>query len=302
MPVYVVIAAFAAAMSVPVMWCAFAVDRAPGRRVNRNLLATRNRSTDQRQDVLSASRVERILHPLLAALGRPARRLSPRGIVTNIERRLKISGSTWCLEQVLVLKLVLSGAFLGAGVAYTWTAPSTMSFAAAATAGVVGYLVPDVVLARKAATRQLAISNKLPDTLDQLTICVEAGLGFDAAMARVCRSGRGPLAQELIRLLQDLRVGVPRSEALDSLLARTDVPELRQFVHAVIQAESYGVSISRVLRTQAIEQREKRRFRAEEQAMKLPVKVIFPMVTCILPTLFIVVIGPAFIQLTTEFK
>ncbi len=161
---------------------------------------------------------------------------------------------------------------------------------------------PDTVLARKARDRQLAISNQLPDTLDQLTICVEAGLGFDAALARTARTGRGPLAQELARLLQDLRVGVPRVEALKAMLERTDVPELRQFVHVIIQAESYGVPISKVLRTQAAEQREKRRFRAEERAMKLPVKVIFPMVFCILPTLFIVVLAPAFLNISARFK
>jgi tight adherence protein C len=164
-------------------------------------------------------------------------------------------------------------------------------------AAAVGYLGPDAVLSRIATARQLAISNALPDTLDQLTICVEAGLGFDSAMARTSRSLKGPLADEIRRLLQDLRVGVPRTEALDGMLARTDVPELRQFVHAIIQAESYGVPVSRVLRAQAAEQREKRRFRAEERAMKLPVKVIFPLVFCILPVLFIVVIGPAFIHI-----
>jgi len=153
-----------------------------------------------------------------------------------------------------------------------------------------------------ATARQLDMSNALPDTLDQLTICVEAGLGFDAAMARAARSGAGPLNEELTHLLQDLRVGVPRHEALQSILDRTDVPELRQFVHALIQAETYGVPVSRILRTQAAEQREKRRFRAEERAMKLPVKVIFPLVFCILPVLFIVIIGPAFIHIANGVK
>ncbi len=131
---------------------------------------------------------------------------------------------------------------------------------------------------------------------------MEAGLGFDAALGRISRSGRGPLAAEIARLLQELRMGVPRAEALENLLERTDVPELRQFVHAVTQAETYGVPVTRVLRSQSVEQREKRRFRAEERAMKLPVKVIFPLVFCILPTLFIVVLGPAFVHLTTVVK
>ena len=203
---------------------------------------------------------------------------------------------------MLAAKLVLGAALLIAGLTWAVLAGSALSLLGAVIAPVIGYLGPDTVLARKARARQLAISNQLPDTLDQLTICVEAGLGFDAALARTARTGHGPLAQEFARLLQDLRVGVPRVEALNSMLERTDVPELRQFVHVIIQAESYGVPISKVLRTQATEQREKRRFRAEERAMKLPVKVIFPMVFCILPTLFIVVLAPAFLNISAGFK
>ena len=177
-----------------------------------------------------------------------------------------------------------------------------MGLVVALSGGLVGYLGPDTVLARRARTRQLKISNELPDMLDQLTICVESGLGFDAALARISRSGHGPLSMELTRLLQDLRIGVPRADALGQLLERTDVAELRQFVHAVLQADTFGVPISRVLRSQAVEQREKRRFRAEERAMKLPVKVIFPLVFCILPVVFIVVLGPAYVHLTSGLK
>lgn len=302
MPLYIVVAALAVALSIPILCYALVADRVPGKRVSRNLNAGRIQGEDLRQLVLSQSAFERIVQPLMGALARPARRVTPLGMITAIERRLRISGASSSLERVLVLKLALGVVLLGGGLLYATSSGSAVSYLAAAGLGLVGYLGPDTVLGRMAAARQLAISNQLPDTLDQLTICVEAGLGFDAAMARTCRSGRGPLSEELSRVLQELRVGVPRSDALDNLLRRTDVPELRQFVHAIIQAETYGVPISRVLRTQAIEQREKRRFRAEERAMKLPVKVIFPMVVCILPTLFIVVLGPAYIHLTTGIK
>jgi tight adherence protein C len=218
-------------------------------------------------------------------------------MVETIERRVELSGVAWPVERFLILKFVAAGGLLAAGLVYATVSGSSTGLLSALAAGIVGYLLPDVVLSRLASARQLAITNALPDTLDQLTICVEAGLGFDSAMARIARSGEGPLTGEIARLLQDLRVGVPRSEALQALLERTDVPELRQFVHAVIQAETYGVPVSKVLRAQATEQREKRRFRAEERAMKLPVKVIFPLVFCILPVLFIVVISPAFIKL-----
>ncbi len=219
-------------------------------------------------------------------------------MVATLERRVELSAAKWPVDRLLALKMVASVGLLAAGLLYASVSGSSTGLLTALAAAMVGYLGPDVVLSRMAATRQLAIANSLPDTLDQLTICVEAGLGFDAALLRIAGSGTGPLSEEITRLLQDLRFGVPRHEALDALLARTDVPELRQFVHAVIQAETYGVPVSRVLRAQAAEQREKRRFRAEERAMKLPVKVIFPLVFCILPVLFIVVISPAFIKLS----
>ena len=298
MPVYVMLAALAVSLSVLILWRSLALDRVPTRDVNRNLRTGLTEGVDLRRLVLSQSPLERILRPLVQGLGRIARRISPSGSVSALERRIELAGVTWSTERFLVLKLGLSGGLLVASLVWASLVGSGNGLLIAVGAAIAGYLGPDVVLSRVAKARQLAISNELPDTLDQLTICVEAGLGFDSAMARTSKSGRGPLAQEITRLLQDLRIGVPREEALANVLARTDVPELRQFVHAVVQAESYGVPISRVLRTQAAEQREKRRFRAEERAMKLPVKVIFPLVFCILPVLFIVVIGPAFVDFT----
>ena len=298
MPLYVVLAALAVSLSVPILWHAVALDRAPSKEVSRNLRTGLGEGGDLRSLVLSQSALERLLRPLLHSLGNTARRISPSGMVATLERRVELSAVGWTVDRLLIVKLGAGGGGLIAGLGYASLSGSSSGLLFALAAGVAGYLLPDVVLSRMATTRQLAIANSLPDTLDQLTICVEAGLGFDAAMARIAKSGRGPLNEDLGRLLRDFPVGVPRAEALDALLARTDVPELRQFVHAVIQAESYGVPVSRVLRAQATEQREKRRFRAEGRAMKLPVKVIFPLVFCILPVLFIVVISPAFINLT----
>ena len=275
-----------------------ALDRAPNKQVTRNLRTGLADGGDLRGLVLSQSPIERILRPLVQSLGQTARRVSPAGMVEALERRVELAAVRWPVERVLILKFAAAGALLVAGLVYASVSGSSRGLLSALAGAIAGYLLPDVVLSRLATARQLAITNALPDTLDQLTICVEAGLGFDSAMARVAKSGDGPMAREVARLLQDLRVGVPRAEALDALLVRTDVPELRQFVHAVIQAETYGVPVSKVLRAQATEQREKRRFRAEERAMKLPVKVIFPLVFCILPVLFIVVISPAFIKLT----
>jgi tight adherence protein C len=268
--VYVVLAALAVSLSVLVLWHSFAADRVPGGQVNQNLRAGLAEGVDLRRLVLSQSPLERIFQPLARVFGRVAHRVSPSGAVSALERRIELSGVTWPLERYLMLKLALGGGFVAAGLLWAYTSGSTTGVLLGIGAGIVGYLGPD--------------------------------LGFDSAMARTSKSGKGPLAQEITRLLQDLRIGVPREEALAGVLDRTDVPELRQFLHAVMQAESYGVPISRVLRTQAAEQREKRRFRAEERAMQLPVKVIFPLAFCILPVLFIVVIGPAFVHMAGGLK
>ncbi len=137
----------------------------------------------------------------------------------------------------------------------------------------------------------------LPDTLDQMTICVQAGLGFEAAMARAGQTGSGPLADEIIRTLQEMQIGANRADALRALAARTEVPELRQFVVSLLQAESYGLPISKVLTAQAAQLRVRRRQRAEERAQKMPVKMVFPLVLCILPTMFVVALGPAVIRI-----
>jgi len=159
-----------------------------------------------------------------------------------------------------------------------------------------GYLAPDVILYGRGADRQQQILRELPDTLDQLTISVEAGLGFDAALQRVAASGTGPLAEELTRVLSEIKVGVPRGESLKKLLTRTSVHELRHFILALQQAEQFGLPVARVLRIQSGELRMKRRQRAEEAAMKIPVKIVFPLVVCIFPSLFVVLLGPAMIR------
>jgi tight adherence protein C len=301
MPVYVVLGALALAGSIPVLWVALSSDRAPARQVARNLTAGLASGGDMRGIVLSQSPMERIVHPATKWVGRHARRVSPASMVASLERRIELSGSNWVIEAVLAVKLCLAGGLLLAGGLWAASSPSPSRVLAAVAAGVAGYLVPDSVMARKARERQEAILVDLADTLDQLAVCVGAGLGLDSALARAAASGHGPLAAELARLLQDIRVGLPRADALEGLITRTDVAELRQFVHAVSQAEKYGVPIIGVLRSQASEQREKRRFRAEERAMKLPVKVVFPLVFCILPAMFVVILGPAALRVTNVF-
>jgi len=294
---YVVIAALAVGLSLPLLVLTLVGDRLSEGRVSRNLREGLSAPADLRRLVLSQSAGERVVQPLLQTLARRARRLSPAGVVSHLERRIVLAGVTVSLDLILIAKLVLGGALGLAGTALAVRSPSFKMVLLAVVAAFIGYLLPDVVLSRLAAHRQLRVRNELPDLLDQLTICVEAGLGFDAALARTTKASRTPLEQEVSRMHQELRIGVPRREALDNLLARTDVAELRQFAHALVQAETYGVPVTQMLRAQSLEQREKRKQAAEERAMKLPVKITFPLVFCILPTMFIVILGPAVIKL-----
>jgi len=164
-------------------------------------------------------------------------------------------------------------------------------------AGVLGYFTPDILLRFKRISRQEEIRKQLPDVLDLLTVSVEAGLGFDASVSKVVEQMEGPLPQELRRYLQETKMGKPRREALKDLNDRVGVENVSSFITAVLQADQLGVAIGKVLRLQARDSREKRRRQAQEQAMKAPVKMIFPLVLFIFPAIFIVLLGPAVIKI-----
>ncbi|MFV1980711.1 MAG: type II secretion system F family protein, partial [Rhodothermia bacterium] len=164
-----------------------------------------------------------------------------------------------------------------------------------------GFFGPTAWLQRRVDERRHEMLLALPDLLDLLVISVEAGLGFDSALARVIATVPGPLSEEFFRMLQETRVGVSRRDAMRHLTDRTDLEELRSFILAMIQAEAFGVTIARVLRVQADEMRVKRRQKAQEKAFAAPVKLVFPLVFCIFPALFIVLLGPAAIQIADAF-
>ena len=224
--------------------------------------------------------------------------VTPRAL-ERLDRSLQLANllPAWTVHRVLRAKLVATVAALAVGAVFVAAAPSPWRVVLALVVVAIAYAGPDLVVASRARERQDRIQRELPDALDQVTIAIEAGLGLETAVARAGQFGDGPLAEELTRTIQDMRVGFSRKEAWLALAARTDVADLRRFARAIMQADQYGVSIAHVVRTQAKELRLKRRQRAEEKAMKVPVKILFPLMFSILPVLFIVVLGPGILNL-----
>jgi tight adherence protein C len=295
----VVLAAVAIVCAVGLLWWTVSLERPANGTATRNLTAGLGPPTDLRQAVLARSGHDRAVEPAVSWLAQRARRLTPAGKLEALERRILLAGAPqgWTLERVLAAKVGLgAGAAAVAGLLLLrGGGPPTILTAAILVT--LGFFGPDLALKNRAEKRQHAVRNALPDTLDQLTISVEAGLAFEAAVARAGRTTNGALADELVRMLQDVQAGMNRMEAMRAMADRVHVSEVRTFVTAVLQAEQYGVPIAKVLRVQAGELRVQRRRRAEERAMKLPVKILFPTVLCIFPTLFIVLLGPAAIQI-----
>jgi tight adherence protein C len=302
MPAYVYLAAAMVCGAIVMLVVVSQSRRTPAQLVRSNLSSATGQLTDLRAVVLTRPTRERVVRPAAARLARTARRLTPAGVVDTLASRVDLAGVSdrWPLERVLATKVVLGAVAALVAVLNLVTNPSGGAVLLAGVAPVTAFFVPDVLLGAKARERQELIQRALPDVLDQVTICVEAGLGFEAALARAATSGDGPLANELSRTMQDIGLGMPRRRALEALLARTDVADLRHFVVAIAQAERHGVPIAQVLRIQADELREKRRQRAEERALKIPVKLVFPLILCILPALFIVLMGPAAIRISNS--
>ncbi|MHA6509618.1 type II secretion system F family protein [Tessaracoccus sp. Y1736] len=217
----------------------------------------------------------------------------------RMERAIAKAGfpGGWTVDQLLSIKVL--GALLTAILMFLlWMASRSLVIAILGAALAVGvYFLPDLLLLNTYQKRREQVDLELADTLDQMSIAVQAGLGFDAAMLRVARNGTGVLAQELVRTMQDIQVGQSRRNAYEELAGRTGSISLRRFVRTVIQAESYGIPLADVLTAQADEMRIARRQRAERKAMEIPVKVVFPLILCILPVIFIVILGPAAISI-----
>ncbi|MFC7431460.1 MULTISPECIES: type II secretion system F family protein [unclassified Agrococcus] len=231
-------------------------------------------------------------------------RLTPAPLVAILDQQHARAGrpAGWALHRILTLKAIWLPSALAVTAIVAALRPHPGIVLLLVLVTVVGYFVPDLLLLGRGQERDQAIQRELADTLDQMLIAVDAGLGFDSAMSRVASNGSGSLSEELTRTLQDVRMGRSRREAFADLAERTRVADLRQFVRAILQADAYGISVSDVLRTQASEMRLKRRMRAEEQAQKVPVKVLMPLMLCILPVLFIVVMAPAALNMIAAFS
>lgn len=250
------------------------------------------------------------VHPQLGriqqtSIGASLAATAPRGYTAWLEKQLVFAGrpAGWSTSSIITWKLVLACTGVIFGALFVFTSgiePYKVILALLAT--VLLFFLPDVMINSRAHDRQEAITRALPDTLDQMTIAVEAGLGFDASMAKAARAGDGPLQMELVRVLQDMSIGRTRHDAFRELERRTSAVDLRRFTRAIIQADAYGVAIGEVLRIQAAEMRLKRRQRAEEQAQKIAVKILFPLIFCLLPVMFIVILTPAVLGIIETFS
>lgn len=277
------------------------------RGVGRSLAAVQ--ALDSAPDVLRADLdrpfSERVIAPLGERLVGIGRRMVRAGTHERIQHRLDIAGNPagWDVSRIIGLKAL--GMLVLAGMSLLWVIGSgslLRILVVPAGLGAFGYVLPNILLYNAGLKRETLMQRALPDSLDLLTISVEAGLGFDAAVMRVAKNTQGPLAQEFSRLLQEMQIGVGRMEAMRAMAERSTISDLKSFCLAMVQADQLGIPIGRVLRVQSREMRVKRRQRAEEKAMKVPVKIMVPLVLFILPCLFIVVGGPAAIQVMKAFQ
>jgi len=261
--------------------------------------------TDARQIEITKPFGQRAVVPFIGALGDFAKRITPLGMRERIARQLVLGGSPTSLDanKVAAMKVfgAAGGGVLGALLALLAGVPHIFVIVGGCFLALFGYLLPGAGVGQRAIHRQEAILRALPDTMDLLTISVEAGLGVDAALAYVRKNVPGSLSDEFGRMLQEMQIGVSRTDAMRHLGERSDVVELKGFVLAMVQADSFGISIAKVLRAQAQELRIRRRQRAEEKAQKVAVKLLFPLIIGFLPSLFIVILGPAAIKVLHSF-
>ncbi|MGE5593777.1 MAG: type II secretion system F family protein [Betaproteobacteria bacterium] len=286
------------------MWSMGLTRREPTADERLKRLAVLTRVPSEREKKLARPLGERLFGPVLQSINNLVMSVTPKHIVDAVKNKLDVTGNPWNMTPgdyilmrvvtLAIIPLAVFGLTLGLG-------PSTALLLAFVVAAV-GWLVPEMMMQSKKKEREKQIRKSLPDVLDLLTVSVEAGLGFDAALAKVVERKKGPLADEFALLLQEIRMGKPRRDALREVSERVKIDDITSFIASVIQADQLGVSIANILRIQSAQVRAKRRQQAEEAGMKAPIKMLFPLIFFIFPTLFVVLLGPAIIQVVTTFR
>jgi tight adherence protein C len=242
---------------------------------------------------------ERAIEPMKMGLAHAVLKLSPRMSVDKVSRRLMGAGvgraisptSFLASKALLAVGGFVLGTFLGG-----LTGKGSLGILLAILFVLIGFVLPDIFVSFKARSRREEIRSELPDALDLLAVSVEAGLGFDAAISKLTEHMEGPLIDEFALSLGEMRIGETRRAALEKMVHRVQAPEIASFVRAIIQADELGISLGRILRVQATDTRNKRQAAAEEKAMKAPIKMLFPTALFIFPAMFLIILGPAFLN------
>src|SRR5215216_396334 len=263
----------------------------------------------QRGDVASLEEIElsqpfseRVIIPVIRRVGEFSARFTPQKAIQDTAKRLELAGNPWPIDAAtfLAIRFILAVVLAGILIAVILLSPSSKAsdnFMYIGGAAFAGFFLPHLMLSSKISRRQKEIRKAMPDALDLLTICVEAGLGFDAAMSKVSEKWENELSLAFARVIREVQLGKVRREALKDMAERLGIPEMTSFVAAIIQSEQLGVSMAKVLRIQSDQMRVKRRQRAEEEAHKAPVKMIIPMALLIFPSIMIIILTPAAIQI-----
>lgn len=270
-------------------------------RAQRNTSGSRLAQLSSREETLQKDFSQRALAPAMQTIGRFVLRFTPTGWVTRAQKKIiwagwaeRMDGNTWAAVRLIAAGAGVVGVFF----LVPLIEGTMLKLAVGGLVLFMGFFGPEASLNRAIDDRRKSMERQLPDIIDLLVISVEAGLGFEAAMGRVVQTVPGDLAGEFQRTLAETRVGVARHTALRAMAERTDVDDLNSFILALIQADQFGVSIARMLRVQAEEMRIRRRQRIQERAFAAPVKMIFPMLFCIFPSIFIIILGPAAINIS----
>jgi tight adherence protein C len=241
---------------------------------------------------------DRVVEPMKMSLAQAVLKVSPRLTVATVSRKLMGAGLGRVVSPTTFLAAKAAAGIGGGfgGLVLGGLVGGTLALFLAFTFALVGFLIPDIVVSYKARGRRDQIRSEMPDALDLLAVSVEAGLGFDAAIQKLTEHMSGPLVEEFALALGEMRIGESRTNALNKMVERVQAPELASFVRAIIQADVLGISLGRILRVQATDTRNKRQAAAEEKAMKAPIKMLFPTAIFIFPAMFIIILGPAFLN------